>query len=165
MDSQGRRRQGLGAREELKPAAADPYDDYEFKPAAKKEEYMVVDGYNIIFAWQELKELAKDNMDAARDKLVDLLSNYQGYTGMEIMLVFDAYRSAGRGRQMDYAGLHVIYTAENETADMYIERFATKYGKKHNVIVATNDMPVRDIAWGSSCRRMSAGELERLVRG
>ena len=165
VDSQGRRRQGLGAREELKPAAADPYDDYEFKPAAKKEEYMVVDGYNIIFAWQELKELAKDNMDAARDKLVDLLSNYQGYTGMEIMLVFDAYRSAGRGRQMDYAGLHVIYTAENETADMYIERFATKYGKKHNVIVATNDMPVRDIAWGSSCMRMSAGELERLVRG
>ncbi len=165
VNSEGRRRQGVGARELLKPAEADPYDDYVFKPAEKKQEYLVVDGYNMIFAWQDLKSLAKDNMDAARDKLVDLLSNYQGYTGKEVMLVFDAYRSPGRGRQMDYAGLHVVYTAENETADMYIERFATKNGKKYDVTVATNDGPVQDIAWGSSCRRLSAGELERLVKG
>ena len=104
-------------------------------------------------------------MDSARDKLTDLLANHQGYTGAEVLLIFDAYRIKGRGRQMDCAGLKVIYTAENETADMYIERFAAKYGKKYDVTVATSDRLEQTIAWGSSCRRLSARELEYLVCG
>ncbi len=87
------------------------------------KEYLLVDGYNIIFAWDDLKELAEENIDSARDKLIDCMSNYQGYVGCELILVFDAYKVKQNGGSITKHGnIYVVYTKEAETADMYIEK-------------------------------------------
>lgn len=123
----------------------------------KLQEYLLVDGYNIIFAWEDLNELSKINIDSARDKLMDLMCNYQGYIKCELILVFDAYKVAGgKGEVFDYHNIHVVYTREAETADQYIEKFTHENGKKYDITVATSDRLEQMIIWGAGAKRMSA---------
>ena len=127
----------------------------------KKDEYLLVDGYNIIFAWEELEELTKISLDSARGRLMEILSNYQGARKMNLILVFDAYRVKGNpGSVQTYHNIHVVYTKEAETADQYIEKVTHEIGKKHNVTVATSDGLEQLIIMGQGARRMSARELK-----
>ncbi len=129
-------------------------------PTRGKEQYLLVDGYNIIFAWDELKELAKINLDSARTRLMDMLCNYQGYKKMKLILVFDAYKvSGGQGSVLQYHNIHVIYTKEAETADQYIEKTVNEIGQKYDVTVATSDSLEQMIIFGSGARRLSAKGL------
>ena len=99
-----------------------------------------MDGYNIIFAWDDLNELAKYNIESARGKLMDILSNYQGYKKMTLILVFDAYKVKGnQGEVGMYHNIHVVYTKEAETADQYIEKTVHRIGHNGNVTVASSD--------------------------
>lgn len=126
----------------------------------KKEKYLLVDGYNIIFAWEELARTAKDNMDGARNRLMDILCNYQGYKKCNVILVFDAYRVQGHITEiMDYHNIHVVFTKEAETADQYIEKFAHEHGSKYDVTVATSDGLEQVIIRGEGCSLMSASEF------
>lgn len=125
-----------------------------------RKNFLLVDGYNIIFAWDELKDLANANLAAARLKLADILSNYQGYRKNTIILVFDAYKvEGGKGESMDYKNIHVVFTKEAETADMYIEKVTRDIAKKHNVVVATSDRVEQMIILGQGAMRLSADEL------
>ncbi|MCI6537721.1 MAG: TetM/TetW/TetO/TetS family tetracycline resistance ribosomal protection protein [Lachnospiraceae bacterium] len=131
-----------------------------FAPQPKQQEYLLVDGYNIIFAWEELKELARENMDAARGILLDKLCNYQGMKQMEVIAVFDAYRVAGHQTECsDYHNIHVVFTKEAETADQYIEKFAHTNAAKYQVTVATSDGLEQVIIRGEGCRLLSAQDL------
>ena len=122
--------------------------------------YLLVDGYNIIFAWEDLSELAKENMDAARIKLMDLLCNYQGIRKCEIIVVFDAYRVKGHQTEiMDYQNIHVVYTKEAETADQYIEKFTHTHHAHYRITVATSDGLEQIIIRGQGCELLSAREL------
>lgn len=135
---------------------------YQPKPSA--EEYLLVDGYNIIFAWEELANLAADNIDSARGKLLDILCNYQGIRGCELIVVFDAYRVAGHQTEIfDYHNIHVVYTKEAETADQYIEKFAHENAKKYRVTVATSDGLEQIIIRGAGCLLLSARDLEQEI--
>jgi ribosomal protection tetracycline resistance protein len=126
-----------------------------------KEEYLLVDGYNIIYAWPELKELADENMDAARMKLLDSLSNYQGIRKCQIIVVFDAYRVQGHLEEViDYHNIRMVYTKEAQTADQYIEKFAHDNQKKYNITVATSDGLQQIIIRGAGCSLLSARELK-----
>ena len=121
------------------------------------EEYLLVDGYNIIFAWQELNELAQHNIDSARDKLMDIMCNYQGAKKVNLILVFDAYKvSGGQGEVFDYHNIHVVYTKEAETADQYIEKVTHELSRKYQVTVATSDRLEQMIIRGAGARRISA---------
>ena len=121
-------------------------------------EYLLVDGYNIIFAWEELKAVAQDNLDAARQVLMDLLSNYQGFRKCEVILVFDAYKVPGSTREVSrYHNIHVVYTKEAETADAYIEKTTFELSKqRHRVRVATSDGAEQLIILGHGALRLSA---------
>lgn len=131
----------------------------------KREKYLLVDGYNIVFAWEELKALAKDNIDAARDRLMDILCNYQAYCGVTLILVFDAYKvRGGIGKMMDYHNIHVVYTKEAETADQYIEKLAHRIGRDYDVTVATSDNVIQLIILGQGCRLWSAVDFEAEVK-
>ncbi len=131
------------------------------KPVEPKEEYLLVDGYNIIFAWPELKTLAEDNMDGARGRLLDELSKYQGVRKCQIIVVFDAYRiQRHREEILDYHNIHVVYTREAQTADQYIEKFAHDNQKKYQITVATSDGLQQMIIRGSGCGVLSARELK-----
>lgn len=135
-----------------------------YQPKQNAEEYLLVDGYNIIFAWEELKALAEDNIDGARGKLLDILCNYQGIRKCHLIVVFDAYRVVGHQTEIfDYHNIHVVYTKEAETADQYIEKFAHEHGRKYRVIVATSDGLEQIIIRGSGCELLSAREFEREV--
>ena len=141
-----------------------------FRPAQKQErpdfdaqqweilpEYLLVDGYNIIFAWDELNALAKDSLEAARHKLMDILCNYQGYQKCNLILVFDAYRVPGSpGSIEQYHNIHVVYTKEAETADMFIEHVTHEIGKGRRVRVATSDGMEQIIILGHGALRVSA---------
>ena len=130
------------------------------KSNAPEKQYLLVDGYNIIFAWEDLKELADANIDAARDKLMDLLCNYQGYKKCTLILVFDAYKVQGNpGSVQKYHNIHVVYTKEAETADQYIEKAVHEIGRKYQVTVATSDRLEQVIILGQGGSRMSAREL------
>lgn len=131
------------------------------KPVEAKEEYLLVDGYNVIFAWPELKELSEDNMEGARIRLLDELSKYQGVRKCQIIVVFDAYRVQRlREDVMDYHNIHVVYTREAQTADQYIEKFAHDNQKKYQITVATSDGLQQMIIRGSGCAVLSARELK-----
>lgn len=131
----------------------------------KKEEYLLVDGYNIIFAWEELSELAKTTVDGARGRLLDIMSNYQGIKNINIIVVFDAYRLKEHPTEIfDYHNVHVVFTKEAETADQYIEKFAREYGRKYKVTVATSDGIEQIIIRGQGCLLMSARELETEIK-
>jgi len=135
-----------------------------YKAQEKRPEYLLVDGYNIIFAWKELKELAEVNLDSARGRLLDILCNYQGIRGCELIAVFDAYRLEGHAEEtLDYHNIHVVYTREAETADRFIERFAHENGRKYDVSVATSDGLEQIIIRGAGCRLISARELEEEI--
>ena len=124
---------------------------------ARKEEYLLVDGYNIIFAWEDLRSLAAVNIDSARDKLMDICCNYQGYQGCTLILVFDAYKVKGNpGSVQKYHNIYVVYTKEAETADQYIEKTVHEIGRKHHVTVATSDGLEQMIIWGDGAVRLSA---------
>ena len=137
----------------------------EYKASApKKKDYLIVDGYNIIFAWEGLKKLASENLDAARHILMDILANYRGYTKCELVLVFDGYKVKGNyGEKFDYHEIHVAYTKENETGDMYIEKLVQDIGKNYNVKVATSDNLIQVAALRTGVLRMSANELHEEV--
>ncbi|MDE5892023.1 MAG: TetM/TetW/TetO/TetS family tetracycline resistance ribosomal protection protein [Acetatifactor sp.] len=130
----------------------------------QQERYLLVDGYNIIFAWEELREMARDNVEGARTKLMDILCNYQGYIQDTLILVYDAYKVKGNpGTVQKYHNIHVVYTKEAETADQYIEKTVHRIGKKYQVTVATSDALEQVIIWGQGAVRMSAQELRREV--
>ena len=140
-------------------------NSYVPKKKISNEKYLLVDGYNIIFAISDLKELAEKNVDAARGKLLDLLSNYQGIRRWNLIVVFDAYRVEGHKTEcLDYHNIHVVYTKEAETADAYIEKFAHENGKKYDVTVATSDGLEQIIIRGQGCYLMSAKELEADIK-
>ena len=130
------------------------------KDTEPKKEYLLVDGYNVIFAWEELNELAKASIDAARNKLMDILSNYQGFTGCTLILVFDAYKVKGsQGEVQKYHNIYVVYTKEAETADQYIEKTTHEIGRKYKVTVATSDALEQVIVMGQSAYRISARDF------
>ena len=135
--------------------------DYKQKKTPDGEkEYLLVDGYNIIFAWEDLKELAAVNIDGAREKLMDILCNYQGFKKSTLILVFDAYKVKGNpGSVETYHNIHVVYTKEAETADQYIEKTVHEIGRKYRVTVATSDQLEQVIILGQGGQRMSAREL------
>lgn len=129
-------------------------------PPKKGPEYLLVDGYNIIFAWEELNKLARDNLDAARNRLINILCNYRGFKRCNLILVFDAYRVKGKHREVEEVdNISVVYTKEAETADMYIEKTAHTLAKDCRVRVATSDNVEQIIIMGSGAVRVSASEF------
>ncbi|HEX9062234.1 MAG TPA: NYN domain-containing protein, partial [Clostridia bacterium] len=136
------------------------------KKEETKEEYLLVDGYNIIYAWPELKELADENMEGARTRLLDSLSNYQGIRRCRIIVVFDAYRVEGHLEEViDYHNIHMVFTREAQTADQYIERFAHDNQTKYSIVVATSDGLQQIIIRGAGCALLSARELKIEIEG
>ena len=130
------------------------------KKEAPQEQYLLVDGYNIIFSWEDLNELSRVNMEGARNKLADLLCNYQGYRKCHVILVFDAYKVEGNpGEVVKYHNIHIVYTKEAETADQYIEKTVHAIGRKYGVTVATSDGLEQVIILGQGARRLSAKGL------
>ncbi|MCD7826546.1 MAG: TetM/TetW/TetO/TetS family tetracycline resistance ribosomal protection protein [Clostridiaceae bacterium] len=145
-----------------KRVVAAPHSPREKK---SREKYLLVDGYNIIFAWKELNELAKMNIDAARGRLMDIMCNYQAYRQCTLILVFDAYQVKGNvGQMLHYHNIHVVYTKEAETADQYIEKLAYRMGGEFDVTVATSDGLEQLIIRGQGCRLISAREFKEEVR-
>ena len=147
-----------------RPAAVSSEEKRSIPDRVPQKEYLLVDGYNIIFAWEELKAIARDNLDAARKALCDLLCNYQGYKKCEVIAVFDAYRIKGNlGSVEKYHNIHVVYTKEAETADAYIERTTYELGRKYRVKVATSDGPEQLIILGHGALRLSASNFHEEV--
>ena len=135
------------------------------KPKKAEKEYLLVDGYNIIFAWEELKELSKINIDSARDRLKDILCNYQGYRKCTLILVFDAYKVEGEAMEIfKYHNIHVVYTKEAETADMYIEKVVHEVGRKYHVTVVTSDGVEQVITQGQGGTIISSREFLEEVK-
>lgn len=127
----------------------------------KKEEYLLVDGYNVIFAWEELSALSKVTLDGARGRLLDILCDYQAMKGCRLIVVFDAYRLKGHPEEAyAYHNIYVVYTKEAETADRYIERFAHDNSKKYQITVATSDGLEQIIIRGEGCRLLSSRDLQ-----
>lgn len=134
------------------------------RPKEIKEEYLLVDGYNIIHAWPELNGLIDDNMDGARIKLLEILSNYQGIKKCKIIVVFDAYRVEGNKEEMlRHHNVYLVFTKEAQTADQYIEKFAHDNQKKYNIVVATSDGLQQIIIRGAGSRLLSARDLKREI--
>ena len=130
----------------------------------KKPEFIIVDGYNLIFAWDELKKLAADRLDLARGRLMDMLSNYCGFTKAKLVLVFDGFRTPGNpGSREDYHNINVAFTKDGETGDAYIERLADDIGKNYSVRVVTSDNLIRLSALRSGVLRCSSGEFKNEV--
>ncbi len=136
-----------------------------YKGQEKREAYLLVDGYNIIYAWEDLKELAQVNLDGARGKLLDILCNYQGIKNCHLIAVFDAYRVQGHPTEtLDYHNIHVVYTKEAETADRFIEKFAHDNSKKYDITVATSDGLEQIIIRGAGCKLLSARDLQEEIK-
>ena len=128
------------------------------------EEYLLVDGYNVIFAWEDLKELAKVNIEGARNKLMDVLCNYQGFKKCNLILVFDAYKVQGQELGVQkYHNIYVVYTKEAETADQYIEKVVHEIGRKYHVTVATSDNVEQVMTLGQGGKLLSARDLRTEV--
>lgn len=129
-----------------------------------KEKCLIVDGYNIIHAWDELNCLIENNLEGARMRLLDILSNYQAFIKHETIVVFDAYKVKGNtGEMFDYHNIHVVYTKEEETADSYIEKLAHRISKDYQLTVATSDGLIQLITRGQNCIILSARELKEEV--
>ena len=125
-----------------------------------KKEYLIIDGYNLIFAWDGLKNLARERLDLARTRLMDMLSNYAGFTQSELVLVFDGFRTPGNpGSRQAYHNIHVVFTRDGETGDAYIEKIANEIGKNYSVRVITSDNLIRLSALRSGVLRCSSGEF------
>ena len=135
------------------------------KPVPTGPDYLLVDGYNVIFAWDALRKLADGNLDAARRRLMDILCNYAGYKRCVPILVFDAYKVRGGTREVEkYHNLYVVYTREAETADMYIERATHELAKEHRTRVVSSDGAEQIIVMGHGALRVSARAFEEEVR-
>ena len=142
----------------------DPKYQKRIAKSKNREEYLLVDGYNIIFAWEELNELSKISLDAARGKLMDILCDYQGYSKQNVIVVFDAYKVKGNpGSVHKYHNISVVFTKEAETADMYIEKVTHKIGKDYKVIVATSDGMEQVIIMQQGALRMSARDFKKHI--
>ena len=138
---------------------------WKLTPSDQGPEYLLVDGYNIIHAWPELREIARDNLDAARSRLIEILRNYQGFRQSPVILVFDAYKVKGNPGSIEHlGGLDVVYTREAETADMYIEKATYDLRKHHRVRVATSDALEQVIILGHGALRIPASAFEEEVR-
>ncbi len=125
-----------------------------------KEKRLIVDGYNVIFAWEELTTLAKTNLDAAKDKLISLLSNYQGITGIKTLIVFDGYKVKGNhGSTAVQEDIEIVHTKENQTADQFIEAYTHENEEKYQMTVATSDGLIQTITRGAGCQIISSREL------
>ena len=146
------------------------------KAPAEKKKYLLVDGYNVIHAWKDLKSLLEDekasadrsslSMEAARFRLLDMMSEYRAMKGTEVIVVFDAYNVRGhRTEKMDYMGVHVVYTRQAETADQYIARFTVENARHFDITVATSDGLIQLIICGEECRILSARDLESDYQG
>lgn len=145
-----------------KRRVAAPDKTYGYRPVKNdsREKYLLVDGYNVMFADEDMKQLATENMDASRDKLLEELSNYQGFIKSHLIVVFDAYKVRGfQGEKTRYHNIDVVFTKEAETADRYIERFAHEHGKHWDITVATSDGMEQVIILGQGCKRLSSREL------
>lgn len=141
-----------------RPPPAAVSSDIEIAP--RKQEYLIVDGYNMIFAWEGLREQAQADIAGARERLLDILSNFCGYRPCELVVVFDSYRvKGGVGSKLRHNNLRVVYTQEHESADMYIESLVTQIGRNYNIRVATSDALVQLSALRSGVLRVSAKEL------
>ncbi|SDE58831.1 hypothetical protein SAMN02799630_05807 [Paenibacillus sp. UNCCL117] len=129
------------------------------------QEILIVDGYNIIGAWPELQKLKDIRLEEARDRLIQIMAEYQSFTGMKVILVFDAYYVPGLGRKYVQSKLPVYFTKEKETADELIERLVTTHvGRRKQVYVATSDMTEQHVIFGKGAFRLPAGELLVKVR-
>ncbi len=147
-----------------KPAGSERIKPPKAVPLPEGPEYLLVDGYNIIFAWEELAELARTDLDAARHRLIQILCNYQGYRRCELILVFDAYKVKGNPGSIERQhGIHVVYTKEAETADMYIEKVTHTLAKEHRVRVATSDGLEQIIILGHGAVRVPARQFREEV--
>lgn len=125
------------------------------------EEVLIVDGYNIIGAWPELVALKDDKLEEARDRLIEMLADYQGYSGKRVIVVFDAYKVPGLGASYQQHRLEIIYTKEKETADECIERLAKQLQRRRRqIVVATSDYTEQHVAFAQGALRMSARELK-----
>ena len=143
---------------------AQPVRSEELSVAPSKREYVIVDGYNFIFGTGEYAALAKQSLDLARARLTDVLRSYRAMRDCELVLVFDGYRVSGNTGERETSGIRTVYTKENETADMYIERLANDIGKNYSVKVVTNDSLIRLSAMRSGVLRMSVAEFESELR-
>jgi predicted RNA-binding protein with PIN domain len=129
------------------------------------DDILIVDGYNVIGAWPQLRDLRDSDLDQARDFLVDAIADYQGFSGMKCIIVFDAYNVPGLGKQYNLRRVEVYYTKEKETADECIERFVKQLARRRRQIyVATSDFTEQNVAFGSGALRVSARELLVKVR-
>ncbi len=153
---------GKHAYKKTKPA---PYQSYKGRERNNNgKRYLIVDGYNIVHAWDNLKTLCETNLEAARNELIDVLTDYQGFTGVEVILVFDAYKVKGNlGEFFDYQNIHVVYTKEAQTADAYIEQLTHRISREYQVTVATSDGLVQLITRGQNCMVMSAKGLKEEI--
>lgn len=143
----------------LKTVMGEPKERHRKKEEALRE-YLLVDGYNVIFAWEDLKELAKVNIEAARNKLMDILCNYQGFRKCVVILVFDAYKVEGYALEIQkYHNIHIVYTKEAETADQYIEKVVHEIGRKYHVTVVTSDGVEQVVTLGQGGTLISAREF------
>ncbi len=163
LEEQERRKWAAHMKNESKPVSKTKLDKHgnPIYPSKKSnQECVIIDGYNIIFAWDDLKELAKVNIDSARDKLIDILIDYQGYKGCRLILVFDAYKVKGNtGKIVHYNNIEVVYTKQDEVADAYIERTVHEIRNKYKVTVASADGLVQQTVMSLGALRMSAREL------
>ncbi|ROR26289.1 putative RNA-binding protein with PIN domain [Mobilisporobacter senegalensis] len=129
------------------------------------KEYLLVDGYNIIFAWEDLRDLADDNLEAARVKLADILCNYQGFKKNEVILVFDGHKFRGNpGSIYHYNNIDIVYTKEAISADQFIETVVQQMGRSYNIRVATSDALEQVIILGKGATRVTARELKAEIR-
>jgi len=135
-----------------------------FKRRKSGEDYVIVDGYNVIFAWDTLRELSEHNIDSARGKLMDILSNYQGYMNCHLIVVFDGYKvKDNKGERFPYDDIEVVYTKEGETADAYIEKLTHELARKHKVTVVTSDGLEQIVTMGQGAIRMSSRDFKAEV--
>jgi ribosomal protection tetracycline resistance protein len=135
-----------------------------------RKDYLIIDGYNIIFDWEELRELMDRDINAARGRLLDIISNYQGYTGKKITIVFDAYKTDRTPEtMMKYDHLDIVFTQKDQTADAYIERTVHEQGSRYHITVATSDALEQLTVMRLGALRMSAGmlkeEIDRVTKG
>ncbi len=144
-----------------------PEPDYSrYKSVYKKpeEKLLIVDGYNVIFAWEDLKSLADINIDSAKDKLISILSNHYGITGIKIILVFDGYKVKGNtGSEVTTENITVTHTKEGQTADIYIENYTNTYADKYNITVVSSDNLIKQITSGHNCNVMSSKDLKEHI--
>ena len=147
-------------RQNHKPAAS----EVEYRGTVHKEKYLLVDGYNVIHAWEELSSIARDSLNGAANKLNDILCNYQAITGVHLIVVYDAYKVVGHKTEENlYNNITVVYTRESQTADQYIERYANEHAKDFDITVVTSDGLEQIIIRGEGCHLISSREFEHHV--